>query len=80
MMAVAVQTEDSVDFQPPEQLFETSFLSTSLLRGVQPPSYDVGPDGRFLMIRPDGDDNLAPRRVVVVQNWIEEVKERVPVP
>ena len=75
VIAVAVDSRDSFDFQPPERLFENRYVSTS-----QPPSYDVAPDGRFLMIRPLDNDSLTPRRVVVVQNWIEEVKERVPVP
>ena len=75
MMAVAVDPRNSFDFQPPERLFERSFL-----QGTQPPSHDVAADGRFLMIVPVGNDNLTTRRVVVVQNWIEEVKERVPVP
>ncbi len=74
MVAVAVDFSDGFDFQPPERLFEGNFL-----RSFQPPSYDVAPDGRFLMIRPDGEGNQTRQRVVVVQNWIEEVKERVPV-
>jgi hypothetical protein len=42
------------------------------------PSYDVGPDGRFLMIRPSAEE-LAPPVVHVVLNWFEELKRRVPV-
>ena len=50
--------------------------------------YDVGPDGRLLMMRLGGedadagtaDDASAPNQVVLVRNWIEELKERVPVP
>ena len=75
LMGVAVEAADGFDFQPPQLLFENRYV-----RNPQPPSYDVAPDGRFLMIRPVGDSNLTPRRVVVVQNWIEEVKERVPAP
>ncbi len=71
-MAVAVDSKDTFNFQPPERLFERIFL-----RRRQAPSYDVGADGRFLMIR---SDSVTTRRMVVVQNWIEEVKERVPVP
>ena len=41
------------------------------------PSYDVAADGRFLMVEDDPDDSV---RVIVVQNWFEELKERVPVP
>ena len=44
-------------------------------------SYDVSPDGqRFLMIK-DGDGSnqtAAPRSIIVVQNWREELKRLVP--
>ena len=38
--------------------------------------YDVAPDGRFLVIK-FGVFNQQ-QQVVVVQNWIEELKARVP--
>jgi hypothetical protein len=42
------------------------------------PSYDVGPDGRFLMIKPSGPlPGTAP--ISVVLNWLEELKRLVPV-
>ena len=44
--------------------------------------YDVSLDSqRFLMIKPVGqaDENAPPPQLVVVQNWFEELKERVPV-
>ena len=42
------------------------------------PDYDVAPDGsRFLMVRM-GDDELAPRRLHVVMNWVDELERRVP--
>ena len=75
LMAVGVDLTGGFDFQPPARLFERRFPG-----GVQPPSYDVSPDGRFLMILPAGDDEATPRRAVVVLNWVEELKERVPVP
>jgi len=46
-------------------------------------SYDITPDGqRFLMILPQGEPDSAAsaQRINVVQNWFEELKERVPVP
>ncbi len=47
-------------------------------------TYDITPDGqRFLMIFPaSGTDSGAAstQRINVVQNWFEELKERVPVP
>jgi serine/threonine-protein kinase len=45
-------------------------------------TYDVSPDGRrFLMIKqPVGDQTAARPQILVVQNWFEELKRRVPVP
>src|SRR5262249_30647357 len=48
--------------------------------GVQARTFDVGVDGkRFLMIKPDSRD-AAPQsqKVIVVQNWQEELKRLVP--
>jgi serine/threonine-protein kinase len=42
------------------------------------PDYDVTADGRrFLMVKM-GDDELAPRRLNVVVNWVDELSRRVP--
>ena len=47
-------------------------------------SWDVSPDGqRFLMSKLPGDvttDAAGQLEIIVVQNWFEELKERVPVP
>jgi len=45
-------------------------------------TYDVSPDGnRFLMIKQAGDsDQNVPPQVVIVQHWLEELKQRVPAP
>jgi serine/threonine-protein kinase len=54
------------------ELFTGSYAQTSW-----DTSYDVAPDGRFLLMKNVG----APAReeVIVVQNWIEELKRLVPV-
>jgi hypothetical protein len=41
--------------------------------------YDVGRDGRFLMIKEfvGGDQNATPASMVVVVNWQEELERRV---
>jgi serine/threonine-protein kinase len=39
-------------------------------------TYDVLPDGRFLMVR--GPDPTSTREIVVVQNWFEELKRLAP--
>jgi Tol biopolymer transport system component len=80
MLAVAVeQTGEALSFKAAVELFkEPSFLrSTVPVRG----SYDVAPDGRFLMIQPEGGANRPAEsdRIVVIENWIEEVKRRVPI-
>ena len=46
-----------------------------------PRTYDVSPDGqRFLMLKQvaSPDQSAAPARIVVVQNWMEELKRLVP--
>ena len=74
-MAVAVTAGDRFNFSPPTRLFDNTFLPSS-----QPPSYDVAPDGRFLIIKPiGGDTQVAPSQIVVVENWLEELKRLVPV-
>ena len=40
-------------------------------------NYDVAPGGRFLMIK-EGSNDRAPEPIVVVQNWVEELKRLVP--
>ena len=69
MMAVRVEPDPEFRFQPPEVLFEGGYYL-----GARP-SYDVGPDGRFLMIK-DEEPGTVPINVVL--NWFEELKRLVP--
>jgi hypothetical protein len=49
--------------------------------GFGPREYDVSPDGkRFLMIKEGTgtDDAPVPPSIIVVQNWLEELKRLVP--
>jgi Tol biopolymer transport system component len=76
MMAAAVGNNGSdFSFAPPQQLFSGPFATT----GEESRSYDVARDGRFLMMLP-ADPNSAPTTagIVVVQNFIEELKRRAP--
>jgi hypothetical protein len=44
-------------------------------------AYDVMPDGRFIGIVSAGESQDVPRNEVrVVLNWLEELKQRLPVP
>jgi Tol biopolymer transport system component len=77
LMAVAVDARERFDFKPARLLMESEY---SVTNGVtnQPPSYDVGPDGRFLMLKPSADDQRF-QPIVVILNWFEELQQLVPV-
>ena len=67
MMVVRVGQATSFETSPPVELFRGSYPRDHW--GDQ--SYDVGPDGRFLMMRAREDSRL---QVHVVLNWITEVR------
>jgi len=67
MMAVDVVTTPTFAAGWPKRLFEGSYLQY----------YDVARDGRFLMIK---DEPEPLTHLILVQNWLEELKRRVPTP
>lgn len=77
MMAVDIETREGFRAGTPKVLFEGAYRSTPA--PFQPGfGYDVSPDGRrFLMIKPTSETN-APEQLQVVENWFEELKQRVP--
>jgi Tol biopolymer transport system component/tRNA A-37 threonylcarbamoyl transferase component Bud32 len=74
MMAVEIDTRSSFSAGKPKSLFQGRYLPAP----AQTANYDVAPDGRFLMIKPGGEEQ-APTQVNVVLNWFEELKRLVPV-
>jgi serine/threonine-protein kinase len=76
MMAVNVNLTPTFSAEIPRALFEGRFGTTSPLRG-----YDVSADSRrFLMIQLKEQSRLQPiTQMVVVLNWFDEVKARVPI-
>jgi serine/threonine-protein kinase len=71
VLSTAVVTQESnLRVGTPRVLFEGGFVPGSA-RG-----YDVGPDGRFLMI--EANDTATSASIVVVQNWFEELKRLAP--
>jgi hypothetical protein len=80
-MEVSVETEPTFSPGKPRELFRGTFVSGV---GMSPP-YDVHPDGkRFLMIKPpqiqeEEPTEAPPRKINIVLNWDEELKQRVPV-
>jgi eukaryotic-like serine/threonine-protein kinase len=80
MFAVTAQTTPKLKIGTPVQLFQGRYYIPAT--GSPRPQYDVTADGqRFLMLANNtGTDSTADRsRIVVVQNWFEELKRLVPV-
>ena len=74
-MEAVIETEPSFSRQTPTALFR--FASAGF------PAYAVSADGeRFLMLKLGATDdaaaNTAESRVIIVENWIEELKRLVP--
>ena len=76
MTAVSVNTAPTFAAGPPTKLFNGRYFSDLLSGG-----YDVSPDGqRFLMIedRASGGEPSTLPSVVVILNWAEELKAKLP--
>jgi serine/threonine-protein kinase len=74
--AVPIATTPRFSAGSPRLLFTGPYLDSGPLNSS---NYDVSPDGqRFLVVRV-GDEERAPRRFHLVQNWFEELKAKVPV-
>jgi len=74
VMAVPVRTSPEFNLESPKRLF----------RGAYVTGWDISPDGKqFLMLKeaaPSGTPAPeTPRRINIVLNWFEELKQRVPV-
>jgi Tol biopolymer transport system component len=70
-MVVSISTEPEFTPGTPQVLFEGPYNNVP---GI---SYDVAPDGRFLVLQPEYDDSEV-RELHVVTNWFEELKRLVP--
>jgi eukaryotic-like serine/threonine-protein kinase len=86
-IAVAVKMEPAFSLETPKILFRASYVfvssSNQFLSSPFFYPWDISPDGkRFLMIKPPGVAASAeegPRKINIVLNWFEELKQRVPV-
>jgi hypothetical protein len=88
-VAVAVETEPTFNPGNPEVLFRGTFSSTKVLQ-IEFGSWDIHRDGeRFLMVKPQKTEDeesvtadaqaQAFRKINIILNWFEELKQRVPV-
>jgi len=78
VMAASVKTDSAFSPETPKALFKGTY---AFLFGF--PLWDISPDGkRFLMMKgaePSASTATGPRRINIVVNWIDELKQRVPV-
>jgi dipeptidyl aminopeptidase/acylaminoacyl peptidase len=70
MIAATFETEPEFRVISTEPLFENRFVSCKICK-----TYDVGPDGQFVMIQ---DSKESPQQINIVVNWFEELKCLVP--
>jgi serine/threonine-protein kinase len=78
MMVVSVATSPQFKASAPRQLWEGTYsegiAASCGMPGVSSSNYDVSADGqRFLMVR-DLDQSTFSTRIVVVLNWVEQLK------
>jgi Tol biopolymer transport system component len=82
-MRVGVERGSSWTTPPPSMLLQESqeYVRVPGTSGNPGRTYDISPDGqRFLMIKALGaGEGAPPPSIVVVQNWLEELKAKVPV-
>jgi hypothetical protein len=78
LMGVPVEARGSVwSAGSPMRLVEGRYFSGG--EGTTVRQYDVSADGqRFLMMKEEARDTNAAPSINVVQNWFEELKQRVP--
>jgi dipeptidyl aminopeptidase/acylaminoacyl peptidase len=86
VMAVAVRTEPTFNAETPKSLFRGAYVSPNLTMGsTQINPWDISPDGkRFLMLKEAQHTEEIPaaearRKINIVSNWFEELKQRAPV-
>ena len=74
MMVVDISTQPDFSIGKPKMLFQGPYVPTPFTF----PNYDVSPDGqRFLMLK-SSEQAASLTQIVVVQNWFEELKQKVP--
>jgi hypothetical protein len=76
IVAVKIRTEPTFGVESSGALFSLAGYVLAGTRGVR---YDVGRDGRFLLLKSDLLGDSASRQdIVVVENWFTELQQRVP--
>jgi len=84
LTVVPVQMTTTFSAGNPTKILDTRYYAGSTPVGLDLRGYDISPDGqRFLMIKENAPteqtSTTTPASMVVVINWFEELKARVPV-
>jgi serine/threonine-protein kinase len=73
MMVVSIQLKPTFTAGTPRMLFQGRYGATANIRG-----YDVAPDGRrFLMVQQQERPAMRLSDMIIVQNFVEELKQKV---
>ncbi len=76
IMAVPIETEPGFAAGNPTVAYDADISARNSEQGR---TYDISPDGeRFLIIRRVGSDEGSPAELILVQNWLEELKRLAP--
>jgi serine/threonine-protein kinase len=76
---VRVQPGSAWSAGKPVEIVKTGYWAGDNAAGFVNDTYDVARDGRFLVIKEQtAPSTTAPTSIVVVQNWLEELKRLVP--
>jgi Tol biopolymer transport system component len=75
ILRVGIDSTSTFRAATPQVLFQKSYFWGPAANGR---SYDIAPDGRFLMIKDASVNNDRPPSIVVVLNWFEELKRVAP--
>ena len=83
---LTVESEPTLQIGKPQELFRGKYLSADLTgNDFTPNPWDISlDDKKFLMIKPietsaEESEAQNPRKIIVVTNWLEELKEKVPI-
>ncbi len=84
VMVVSVKTAPTFSLETSRTLFRGTYVGNVFMVGNPDfVTWDVSPDGkRFLMMKEQGtaaSGSSGPRKINIVLNWLDELKQRVPV-
>jgi hypothetical protein len=84
VMSVSLKSGQGFSMETPRILFQGSYIPANHINGtLELGPWDISPDGkRFLMMKatgPGASAGASLRRINIVVNWFEELKQRLPV-